>query len=284
MLAWPRHMSPRGFTSLLGVLVRWGSLHSRHLPLAFALARAVVQATRRRRPAYCREAVNKQLTREISKLTTWQLCQVEPSLLHAFHQNLTRPVASAQHASFAHSLVQLNIEGSCLAHRYSSDFLSRIAKVKRSTDPVFPKRERMAQQVRWQREGYKRCASQRQPVTSTTGASASRIFSDLSLHAGRVANTVVMWEFSRNYSISSLFSFCCTATYPGRDGVEGRALTFHQGEPGSIPSDVPNFRTLESCRAMPLVGGFSRGFPLSPALALQPYLIYSPLHRRQLLR
>ncbi|KAJ8867021.1 hypothetical protein PR048_032883 [Dryococelus australis] len=42
----------------------------------------------------------------------------------------------------------------------------------------------------------------------------------------------------------------------------------HQGDPGSIPGRAtPNFRTWESCRAMPLVGGFSRGSPVPPALS-----------------
>ncbi|KAJ8873304.1 hypothetical protein PR048_026938 [Dryococelus australis] len=43
-------------------------------------------------------------------------------------------------------------------------------------------------------------------------------------------------------------------------------LASHQGDPGSIPGRVtPDSRMREGCRTMPLVGGFSRGFPASPA-------------------
>ncbi|KAJ8876137.1 hypothetical protein PR048_024046 [Dryococelus australis] len=40
--------------------------------------------------------------------------------------------------------------------------------------------------------------------------------------------------------------------------------------PGSFPGRVtPDFRKLESCRTMPLVGGFSRGSPVFPALSFR---------------
>ncbi|KAJ8871638.1 hypothetical protein PR048_027965 [Dryococelus australis] len=43
-------------------------------------------------------------------------------------------------------------------------------------------------------------------------------------------------------------------------------LATHQCEPGSIPGQfTPDFRKWESCRTMPLVCGFSRGAPVSPA-------------------
>ncbi|KAJ8865625.1 hypothetical protein PR048_033145 [Dryococelus australis] len=43
-------------------------------------------------------------------------------------------------------------------------------------------------------------------------------------------------------------------------------LASHQGDPGSIPGRVtPDFRMWESCRTIPLVGGSSRGSPVSPA-------------------
>ncbi|KAJ8878391.1 hypothetical protein PR048_018969 [Dryococelus australis] len=40
--------------------------------------------------------------------------------------------------------------------------------------------------------------------------------------------------------------------------------------PGSVPCRVtPDFRMWESCRMMPLFGGFSRGYPVSPALSFR---------------
>ncbi|KAJ8880595.1 hypothetical protein PR048_017065 [Dryococelus australis] len=47
----------------------------------------------------------------------------------------------------------------------------------------------------------------------------------------------------------------------------------HQGEPGSIPGGVaPGFRMWETCRTVPLVGGFSRGSPVSSTLCIPPLL------------
>ncbi|KAJ8876141.1 hypothetical protein PR048_024050 [Dryococelus australis] len=47
-------------------------------------------------------------------------------------------------------------------------------------------------------------------------------------------------------------------------------LTSQIGDPGSIPGRfAPDFRMWESCRTMPLVGGFSRGSPVSPALSFR---------------
>ncbi|KAJ8881065.1 hypothetical protein PR048_017538 [Dryococelus australis] len=47
-------------------------------------------------------------------------------------------------------------------------------------------------------------------------------------------------------------------------------LASHQGDPGSIPGRVtPDFRMWESCRTMPLVGGFPRASPVSLALSFQ---------------
>ncbi|KAJ8894557.1 hypothetical protein PR048_007214 [Dryococelus australis] len=45
----------------------------------------------------------------------------------------------------------------------------------------------------------------------------------------------------------------------------------HQGEPDSISGagSLPDFRMWESCRTIPLVGGFSRGSPVSSALSFQ---------------
>ncbi|KAJ8867355.1 hypothetical protein PR048_031156 [Dryococelus australis] len=61
----------------------------------------------------------------------------------------------------------------------------------------------------------------------------------------------------------------------GRGGPVGRALVPQRGELGSTPSVVIlSFRTWESRRTMPLVGGFSRGFPVSSrpsTLGAAPY-------------
>ncbi|KAJ8890310.1 hypothetical protein PR048_009818 [Dryococelus australis] len=64
----------------------------------------------------------------------------------------------------------------------------------------------------------------------------------------------------------------------GRGGVVVELLASLQGEPGSIPCGAtPEFRMWESCRTMSLVGGFSRGSPVSPALAFRRYsTVYSP--------
>ncbi|KAJ8891007.1 hypothetical protein PR048_010516 [Dryococelus australis] len=52
----------------------------------------------------------------------------------------------------------------------------------------------------------------------------------------------------------------------GRGGSEVSLLASHQGGPGSNPSRVtPDSRMWKSCRTMPLVGGFSRGSPVSLA-------------------
>ncbi|KAJ8898275.1 hypothetical protein PR048_003635 [Dryococelus australis] len=55
-------------------------------------------------------------------------------------------------------------------------------------------------------------------------------------------------------------------------------LASHQGDPGSISGRVtPDLRMWESCRTTPLVGGFSRGFPVSLALSFSaaPYSLQS---------
>ncbi|KAJ8874051.1 hypothetical protein PR048_024891 [Dryococelus australis] len=56
----------------------------------------------------------------------------------------------------------------------------------------------------------------------------------------------------------------------GRRTVAIRLLASHQGDPGSIPGRItPDFRMWDPCRTMPLVGGFSRRFPVFPALSFQ---------------
>ncbi|KAJ8885053.1 hypothetical protein PR048_011249 [Dryococelus australis] len=58
-----------------------------------------------------------------------------------------------------------------------------------------------------------------------------------------------------------------------------RLLTSHPGEPVRFPGrSLPDFRMWESCRTTPLVGGFSRGSPVSPALAFRRCSILNSLH------
>ncbi|KAJ8875075.1 hypothetical protein PR048_022965 [Dryococelus australis] len=61
-------------------------------------------------------------------------------------------------------------------------------------------------------------------------------------------------------------------------GVVVRLLASHLGERGSISDGVARryFRMRESYRTMPLVGGFSRGSPVSPALSFRGAVPYSP--------
>ncbi|KAJ8888277.1 hypothetical protein PR048_007764 [Dryococelus australis] len=55
-------------------------------------------------------------------------------------------------------------------------------------------------------------------------------------------------------------------------------LASHQGDPGSIPGRAtPDFRMWESCRTMPLVGGFSRGSPVSPAPSFRRCSIFTTI-------
>ncbi|KAJ8896995.1 hypothetical protein PR048_002341 [Dryococelus australis] len=50
----------------------------------------------------------------------------------------------------------------------------------------------------------------------------------------------------------------------------GSLLASHQRDPSSFPDRVtPDFRMWESCQTMPLVGGFSRGYPVSPTLSFR---------------
>ncbi|KAJ8866224.1 hypothetical protein PR048_032067 [Dryococelus australis] len=55
----------------------------------------------------------------------------------------------------------------------------------------------------------------------------------------------------------------------GRGGVVDRLLASHPSEPAG---SLPDHRMWESCRTMPLVGGFSPGSPVSPALAFHTRL------------
>ncbi|KAJ8878394.1 hypothetical protein PR048_018972 [Dryococelus australis] len=62
-------------------------------------------------------------------------------------------------------------------------------------------------------------------------------------------------------------------------------LASHQGDPGSIPGRVtPDFRMWESCRTMPLIGGFSRGSPVSSALSFRRFSIPHRLSRPRFIK
>ncbi|KAJ8865806.1 hypothetical protein PR048_033328 [Dryococelus australis] len=56
-----------------------------------------------------------------------------------------------------------------------------------------------------------------------------------------------------------------------------KTLASYQGELGSIPVGSPGFRKRESCRTMPFVGGFSRGYPVSPAPSFRRYSIFTSI-------
>ncbi|KAJ8891046.1 hypothetical protein PR048_010555 [Dryococelus australis] len=72
----------------------------------------------------------------------------------------------------------------------------------------------------------------------------------------------------------------CLQAPRGHDGSAVSLLAFHQGDPGSISDRVtPDFSVWESCRTMPLVAGFSRGYPVFPPFysGAAPYSPKSPL-------
>ncbi|KAJ8880600.1 hypothetical protein PR048_017070 [Dryococelus australis] len=67
-------------------------------------------------------------------------------------------------------------------------------------------------------------------------------------------------------TFTTTFSF----DYRGHGGRVVNLLASHRGDPGSITGWVtPDFRMWESYRTMPLIGGFSRGSPVSPALSFR---------------
>ncbi|KAJ8877577.1 hypothetical protein PR048_022032 [Dryococelus australis] len=63
-------------------------------------------------------------------------------------------------------------------------------------------------------------------------------------------------------------------TSRSRSGVAVRLLASHHGEPVRFP----DFRMWKSCRTISLAGGFSRGSPVSPALAFRRCFILTSLH------
>ncbi|KAJ8877942.1 hypothetical protein PR048_022402, partial [Dryococelus australis] len=52
----------------------------------------------------------------------------------------------------------------------------------------------------------------------------------------------------------------------------------------SLAGSLPDFRKRESCRTIPLVGGFSRGSPVSPALSFRRCSVLTSLHPHRLSR
>ncbi|KAJ8888046.1 hypothetical protein PR048_007532 [Dryococelus australis] len=61
---------------------------------------------------------------------------------------------------------------------------------------------------------------------------------------------------------------CATHPFRGLSGAAARLFTSHLSELGLIPGGAtPGFRPWDSCRTT-LIGGFSRGSPVSPALAV----------------
>ncbi|KAJ8875734.1 hypothetical protein PR048_023633 [Dryococelus australis] len=78
----------------------------------------------------------------------------------------------------------------------------------------------------------------------------------------------VWWlEFAIHAAVSPLWILDYTLQVTARWCSLWRRLIATKGEPGSVPSRfTTNFRKCELCRTMPLVGGFSRGYPVSPPL------------------
>ncbi|KAJ8871087.1 hypothetical protein PR048_027391 [Dryococelus australis] len=63
-----------------------------------------------------------------------------------------------------------------------------------------------------------------------------------------------------------------------RRAVFPSLLASHQGDSGSIPGRVtPDLRKWESCRTIPLVGGFSRGSPVSPAPSFRRHSVLTSI-------
>ncbi|KAJ8867797.1 hypothetical protein PR048_031602 [Dryococelus australis] len=84
------------------------------------------------------------------------------------------------------------------------------------------------------------------------------------------------YEHPRN-----VFPSCGPTLFTTDWGSGGRAVSMlasHQGEPGFDPPDgpLPDLRKWESCRTMPLVGGFSRGSSAYPQLFRSGGAPFSP--------
>ncbi|KAJ8866870.1 hypothetical protein PR048_032732 [Dryococelus australis] len=64
--------------------------------------------------------------------------------------------------------------------------------------------------------------------------------------------------------------YCRARELACHDGHGGRAIS-------TLPAGSPDFRKWESCRTMPLVGGFSRGPPVSRALSFRRYSTFTSI-------
>ncbi|KAJ8870441.1 hypothetical protein PR048_029463 [Dryococelus australis] len=89
-------------------------------------------------------------------------------------------------------------------------------------------------------------------------------------HKGETTNMELLaWPYNGAKGKTKLQS--CSLKKKGRRKSLGTSFAgprWLSGDPGSIPAgSLPNFRVWESCRTMPLVGGFSRGSPVSPTLS-----------------
>ncbi|KAJ8882321.1 hypothetical protein PR048_014123 [Dryococelus australis] len=84
------------------------------------------------------------------------------------------------------------------------------------------------------------------------------VTSHLAVRDSLIASLEVSYWLAVMQSVSNKLRSNCNAV---------NLLASRQGEPGSIPGRVklPDFRMWESCRTIPLVGGFSRGSPVPPS-------------------
>ncbi|KAJ8894543.1 hypothetical protein PR048_007200 [Dryococelus australis] len=118
-------------------------------------------------------------------------------------------------------------------------------------------------------------------VQRRVGCNHSERISKIRTTAG---NTAILGFSGFSYFLTLLhcFNFLFRGVLKlGRGGVVVRPLASHLGEPGSIPGEVaPKF----SCMTMPLVGGFYRGSPGSPAIAFRHYPMPTLFHQHRLSR
>ncbi|KAJ8865875.1 hypothetical protein PR048_033398 [Dryococelus australis] len=84
---------------------------------------------------------------------------------------------------------------------------------------------------------------------------------------GRGESSVLHDSHVRNYGSDSAGD-----RNPVRPGAAGAERNLVQSQAGS-----PDFRKWESCRTMPLVGGFSRGFPVSPTPSFRRCSIFTSI-------
>ncbi|KAJ8889554.1 hypothetical protein PR048_009053 [Dryococelus australis] len=91
------------------------------------------------------------------------------------------------------------------------------------------------------------------------------------------------YNFPKVTTTHATLPSCSYLSSRGHGGAVVRLLTSHIGEPGSVPAGLlTDFRVWESRRTMPLVGGFSSGSPVSPALSFRRCPIHTSNHPPQL--